>query len=309
MQHTILGAGGSIGNALTHELLKSGENVRQVSRSKYEIAGTESVKADLTSYHETAKSVQNSDIVYLCAGLPYNSKVWNEQWPKIMRNTIDACKNAGARLIFFDNVYMYGRVEGKMTESTSYNPCSRKGEVRATIARLLEEEMKSHNLDAMIARAADLYGPYISNNSLPFMLVIDKMMKGGKAQWLADAGKIHSYTYTLDCARALCLLYNRAECYNQIWHLPTCKPAVDGKTFIQMVADELGVPSRYSVMKKWMIKMAGMFNTTIRESVEMLYQSEFDYYFDSTKFNEFFQYTPVSYQEGIRETIQFLKNR
>ena len=55
--------------------------------------------------------------------------------------------------------------------------------------------------------------------------------------------------------------------------------------------------------------MAGMFNTTIRESVEMLYQSEFDYYFDSTKFNEFFQYTPVSYQEGIRETIQFLKNR
>ena len=309
MQHTILGAGGSIGNALTHELLKSGENVRQVSRSKYEIAGTESVKADLTSYHETAKSVQNSDIVYLCAGLPYNSKVWNEQWPKIMRNTIDACKNAGARLIFFDNVYMYGRVEGKMTESTSYNPCSRKGEVRATIARLLEEEMKSHNLDAMIARAADLYGPYISNNSLPFMLVIDKMMKGGKAQWLADAGKIHSYTYTLDCARALCLLYNRTECYNQIWHLPTCKPAVDGKTFIQMVADELGVPSRYSVMKKWMIKMAGMFNTTIRESVEMLYQSEFDYYFDSTKFNEFFQYTPVSYQEGIRETIQFLKNR
>ena len=84
MQHTILGAGGSIGNALTHELLKSGENVRQVSRSKYEIAGTESVKADLTSYHETAKSVQNSDIVYLCAGLPYNSKIWNEQWPRII---------------------------------------------------------------------------------------------------------------------------------------------------------------------------------------------------------------------------------
>ena len=131
MKHTILGAGGSIGNALTYELLKTNETIRLVSRSNYSVKGTESYKADLTSYEETVAGVKGSDIVYLCAGLPYDSKIWAKLWPKVMKNSIDACKSVNAKLIFFDNVYMYGKVEGKMTETTPYNPCSRKGEVRA----------------------------------------------------------------------------------------------------------------------------------------------------------------------------------
>src|ERR1035437_4868075 len=152
MKHTILGAGGSIGNVLTNELLKLNESVRLVSRSNYSIPGTESFKADITSYEQILKSVEGSDIVYLCAGLPYDSKLWEDIWPKLMKNTIDACKNVGAKLIFFDNVYMYGKVEGKMDESTPYFPCSRKGEIRAVIANELEAEMKHHNLRAIIAR-------------------------------------------------------------------------------------------------------------------------------------------------------------
>jgi len=69
MKHTILGAGGSIGNALTYELLKSNETVRLVSRSGYSISGAESFKADISLYKETLESVKDSDIVYLCVGL------------------------------------------------------------------------------------------------------------------------------------------------------------------------------------------------------------------------------------------------
>lgn len=118
MKHTILGAGGSIGNALAYKLLEKGQDVRLVSRSKFSIIGAESVKADITSYSETLESVKQSDIVYLCVGLPYDTKVWENTWPKIMKNTIDACKNIEAKLIFFDNVYMYGKVDGKMVETT-----------------------------------------------------------------------------------------------------------------------------------------------------------------------------------------------
>jgi FlaA1/EpsC-like NDP-sugar epimerase len=53
MRHTILGAGGSIGNALTSQLLKTNDAIRLVSRSGYSVRGTESVKADLTSYEQT----------------------------------------------------------------------------------------------------------------------------------------------------------------------------------------------------------------------------------------------------------------
>lgn len=309
MNHTILGAGGSIGNALAYELHKSNESVRLVSRSGYSIFGTESFKADISSYKETLESVKDSDIVYLCAGLKYDRNIWADLWPKIMQNTIDACKNAGAKLIFFDNVYMYGKVDGKMVEDTPYAPCSKKGEIRAKIATMLEYEMKNNNIQASIARAADLYGPYIKGNSVPYFMAIDRLMKGMSAQWLVDDKIPHSFTYTLDCAKGLDLLWRNDDCFQQIWHLPTCNPGIDGKTFIEIAAKELKVKPDYSVLKKWMIQLAGLFNRTIYESVEMLYQSEFDYQFDSTKFDKRFNFKPTSYEQGIKETIEFLKNR
>jgi nucleoside-diphosphate-sugar epimerase len=55
--------------------------------------------------------------------------------------------------------------------------------------------------------------------------------------------------------------------------------------------------------------MAGFFNKTIYETYEMLYQSENEYYFDSTKFNEYFNFKPTSYQDGIRESIEFYKKQ
>jgi nucleoside-diphosphate-sugar epimerase len=41
-----------------------------------------------------------------------------------MQNAIEACKRYNTRLVFFDNVYMYGRVDGPMTEETPFRPNS-----------------------------------------------------------------------------------------------------------------------------------------------------------------------------------------
>lgn len=306
MKHTILGAGGSIGNALTDHLLATDQSVRLVSRSNYSVSGAESFQADLTSYEETLKSVKGSDVVHLCVGLPYHSKIWAEQWPLIMRNAIDVCKSTGARFIFFDNVYMYGKVDGKMTEETPYNPTSKKGELRAKIARMLEDEMKLNNIKAIIARAADLYGPYSTTTSMLYIMGFEKLLNGKKAQWLGHAEKSHSFSYTTDCAKAMYLLSTQKDCYQQVWHLPTYNPAPTGKEYIELIAKELGVKADYTVLKKWMVRMAGLFNRTIFEAAEMLYQSEFDYYFDSTKFNKHFNFQPTPYDQGIRETLSFL---
>jgi nucleoside-diphosphate-sugar epimerase len=307
MKHTILGAGGSIGNALAYELLKTNDAIRLVSRSNYSIKGTESYKADIISYEETLASIKGSDIVYLCAGLPYDSKVWAALWPKVMQNSINACKSINAKLIFFDNVYMYGKVEGKMTEVTPYNPSSKKGEIRAKIVINLENEIKNKNINAIVARSADLYGPYATKSSVPYIVVFDKLIHGKKAQWMIDAGRLHSFTYTIDAAKGMVLLSGNDECFNQTWHLPTFSPPIDGKTFIELAAKELGIVPDYTVLNKWMLKLTGVINKTVNESFEMLYQSEFDYIFDSTKFNNFFNFDPKPYSAGIYETIEFLK--
>ncbi|MEI7660878.1 MAG: NAD-dependent epimerase/dehydratase family protein [Bacteroidota bacterium] len=306
--YTILGAGGSIGNALAKELTEQGKKVRLVSRSGFTMPGTQSVCADLFNLSETIDAVKGSFIVFLCAGLPYNHKVWEKNWPRIMNHSIEACKRTSAKLIFFDNVYMYGRVNGKMTEKTPYYPCSKKGEVRAETARMLCNEMKAGVIQASIARAADLYGPHGTKNSLPYLMVFKNLLKGKQAQWLVNANTIHTFSYTTDCAKAMMLLAKTESSFNQVWHLPSCNPGISGETFIETAAKELSLKSNYLVLKKWMIAFGGIFDTTPRESYEMLYQNEFDYEFDSTKFEKHFNYEPTSYSLGIAETINFLKS-
>lgn len=130
--YTILGAGGVVADELSKLLITEGKNVRMVSRSGHRSQG--SIKADISDLNQTIEAVKDSSIVFLCVGLKYDHKVWEEFWPRIMSNVIEACKKAGAKLVFFDNVYMYGRVNGMMSESTQYNSVSRKGEIRAMIA-------------------------------------------------------------------------------------------------------------------------------------------------------------------------------
>jgi nucleoside-diphosphate-sugar epimerase len=303
--YTILGAGGSVGNALAKTLIVNNKPVRLVSRSAAPSTGVESFRGDLTSLRDTTDSVKNSHAVFLCAGLAYDIKVWRDLWPKIMTNAIEACKVNNAPLIFLDNVYCYGRVSGPMTEETPYNPSSKKGEVRATIAEQLQGEMKRGNLRAIIARSADFYGPFSTNTSVMQILVIDRLRKGQKAYWLVNPDATHSFSYVPDLAIGLQLLADDETSFNQVWHLPTTNPALDGKAYIEIASKELAITPRMMVLKKWMMRLAGLGDKTIRESFEMLYQSEFEYVFDSSKFNKRFNYSPMPYPEGIAQMIRF----
>lgn len=307
--HTLLGAGGSVGTALAKELLARGSRVRLVSRRGAQEPGAESLRADLTRQEETIEAVRGSFVVYQVVGLPYRASVWAEQWPAVMSNTIEACKRAGAVLVFLDNVYMYGRIDRPMTEETPYNPCSRKGEVRTRIAQQLQEEMKSGAVRACIARSADFYGPHADRSAVPHVLALDRLIAGKGAQWLADASLPHSLGFTLDSARGMALLGERPEALGQVWHLPTSAPPINGRTFVELAAKEIGVPPRLSVLKPWMLRLAGLFNSDVAETVEMLYQYEREYRFDSTKITSAFGITPTPYPEGIRETVAWLKGR
>jgi nucleoside-diphosphate-sugar epimerase len=115
-------------------------------------------------------------------------------------------------------------------------------------------------------------------------------------------------TYTPDAGKATAILGNTPAAYNQIWHLPTDKNVLTGKEFIELAAKEFGVEPKFMVLKKWMIQMVGYFVPVVKESYEMLYQNEYDYLFDSTKFEKTFNFTPTSYQDGIAETVRSMKN-
>jgi nucleoside-diphosphate-sugar epimerase len=305
---TILGAGGAIGTELVRELAHTRQPVRLVGRNPKLVQGaTEAVSADISNLDQTISAVSGSTVVHLLVGLKYDVSVWRELWPRIMGNAIEACKRANAKLIFFDNVYMYGKVSGPMTEDTSFNPCSKKGEIRAQIATTLLKEVNAGNLNAMIARSADFYGPH-ARTSVTNILVFDKFAKRATASWLVNDSVPHSYTYTPDAAKSLTLLADSESAWNQTWHVPTAPNPPTGREFIKMVAKEFGVEPKYRVLSRPLIKVAGLFDSDIRESYEMLYQSDSEYLFDSTKFSRAFSVEPISYAEGIRRTASAYKS-
>ncbi|MBS1661041.1 MAG: NAD-dependent epimerase/dehydratase family protein [Bacteroidetes bacterium] len=300
--HTILGAGGVIANSLARELSEQQIPIRLVSRKPVALFGATTLAADLTDPAQALKAIEGSAVAYCCVGLPYRYAVWRQQWPRIIDNCIDACRKTGVKLVFFDNVYMYGRTEGPMTEETPYDPSSRKGDLRARLATQLMSEVRKGNITAMIARAADFYGPGAGKTSVPDILVFQRLLKDQKAQWLVDAHVPHSFTYTPDAARALRLLATDEEAWNQVWHLPTAATPLTGAAFVEKAAAALGKPNQYSILSKWMVRLGGILDGTTKELYEMLYQYEFDYLFDSSKFEKAYQFTPTSYEEGIKAT-------
>ena len=304
---TILGSTGIIGRSLAKELTKYTKEIRLVSRNPKKVNESDSlVQADLLNSQQVLEAVKGSDVVYLTAGLKYDIKIWQIQWPVIMRNVIDACKASGSRLVFFDNVYAYGRVNGWMTEETPYMPVSKKGEVRKQIAEMLMDESGKGGFKAIIARAADFYGA----GTLAFVtaMVFERFQKGKSAQWLISDKFKHSFTYAKDAAVGTAMLGNTDSAYNQVWHLPTDKNALTGKEFIELTAKEFGVKPGYMNVPKWMLQVSGLFSSIMKESVEMTYQNDSDYLFSSGKFEKAFSFKPTSYSEGIKETVSQIRN-
>jgi nucleoside-diphosphate-sugar epimerase len=302
---TILGSTGIIGRELAKELIKYTNSIRLVSRNPKKVnEKDELVKADLKDKQQVINAVKGSEIVYLTAGLQYDIKVWQHDWPLIMKNVIEACKAANNKFVFFDNVYSYGKVNGWMTEDTPYDPVSKKGEVRKQIAEMIMNEVKTGNLKAQIVRAADFYGT--GTMAFVTMMVFDRYAKGKSAQWLISDKFRHSFTYASDAAKGTALLGNTDSAYNQVWHLPTDKNVLTGKEFIELAAKEFGVKPKYMNVPKWMLRIIGLFTPEISESVEMTYQNDSDYLFSSEKFEKTFGIKPVSYSDGIKETVKLI---
>lgn len=311
VNQTILGSGGSIGSKLAKELLSYTQNIRLVSRNPVKVNPTdELVKADLLNPHEVMKAVENSSIVYVTVGFEYKASVWEKKWPVLMDNVILACKKHKCKLVFFDNIYMYDQnfLNG-MTENTPINPPSKKGRVRAQIAQRILDEVKAGELKALIARSADFYGPSIQNVSMLTESVIKPLSEGRKANWVGNVNYKHSFTYVPDAAKATALLGNTEDAYNQVWHLPTANNPFTGKEWIDAIAGELGVKPQYLSAPKWVVRILGLFIPIMKEMVEMTYQYDRDYVFDSSKFESRFGIKPTPYSNGIQEIIKMDYNK
>ena len=298
---TILGASGQIGRELAVHLRRGfTDDIRLVSRNPKKVNdGDQLRRADLLDAGETLRAVEGSDIVYLTAGLPMDTRLWAEQWPVIMRNVIDACAAQGARLVFFDNTYMYPQTDAPQTEDTEFRPHGEKGRVRAIIAEALLEAMEQKRLTAMICRAPEFYGPG-QTRSITNSAIIEPLAQGKPARVFLRDDTLRSLIYTPDASRAMALLGNTPDAWGQTWHLPCDDERPTYRAFIELAAEQFGTEPRYRVLRKWQLKLAGPFSRTVRDAAELLPRYEADNIFISDRFRARFpDFRVTTFREGL----------
>ncbi|MCR9051384.1 MAG: NAD-dependent epimerase/dehydratase family protein [Phaeodactylibacter xiamenensis] len=302
--HTVLGASGAVGRAVIDELLNQGLPVRAVSRTM-DKPGVASVPADLLHTEDAQRVIRGSSHVYLCVGLPYFEAVWKKDWPVLMRNVINACAANDARLIFLDNVYMYGPapLQVPFDESHPQQPVSEKGKARKATLDLLKNAMDKGTVQAVIGRAADFYGPYATNSML-YVSFLERMLKGKAPQLLSPTDVPHTYTDTVDVGRALVTLALAEDAYGQAWHLPV-NPPITMQEATTIFNQLLGTAFKARMIPFWLQRLIGLFVPPLREVWEMNYQFRYPYVMSDRKFRERFpEFEVTGYEEGLERMVK-----
>jgi nucleoside-diphosphate-sugar epimerase len=300
---TILGANGQIAEELARELKRNyTSDIRLVSRHPKKVNETDSLfPANLLDKEQTDEAVKGSEIAYLTVGLPLDTETWKIQFPIIMQNVIAACKKHKAKLAFFDNTYMYPQNDKTLTEESKFEPVGEKGKVRAKIAEMLLKEMESNQIEAVICRAPEFYGPG-KTQGYTNTTIFGNIKKGKKPTVLLKDSTLRTFIWTPDASKATALIGNTPDTYNQTWHLPCDDNRQTYRQLIELISQVYGQRLQYFVIPKFVLKASALFSKKIREINELLPRYECDNIFDSSKFKRRFpEFVVTTYQVGIEK--------
>jgi len=303
--HVVFGASGPLGGAVVRELAAQGKRVRAVNRSGNATVpeGVEVVSGDATNPESTRRVCQGAAVVYHCMGAPYAD--WPTLFPPLMDGLIEGAAAAGAKLIFGDNLYLYGPVDGPLTEDLPHHATGPKGRTRAEVATTLLEAHQSGKVRAAIGRASDFYGPGVLLSTLGER-VFRPVLAGKPASILGNLDAPHTYTFIDDFARALLTLGERDEALGRAWHVPNTE-TLTTRQFLEQVFEEAGRPPKIRAAPGWMESVLGLFNPLIRELKETRYQRDQPFVVDHSAFDRAFGSRPTPLRDAIRQTLDWYR--
>lgn len=303
----MLGASGGLGNAVVHELVAQGRRVRGATRSGHAIVppGVEVTAADLTGVGDARRACEGAAVVYHCANVPYRD--WVTLLPPMMDAVIEGASSAGAKLVYGDNLYMYGPTSRPLTEDLPYAATTRKGRVRADVAERLMAVHQRGQVRATIGRGSDFFGPGVTLSAMGER-VFPAAIMGKTARTIGNPDAPHTYTYVGDFARALITLGERDEALGKTWHVPNPE-TVTTRRFVELVYEAAGSPLKLQAAPRILLTLLGLFDPGIREVKEMLYEFEEPFVVDHSKFDRAFGAQPTPLAEAIRQTVAWYRQR
>ena len=298
---------GLLGRAVARELLANKKRVRIVSRSgNGALVGAENHAADATDPKAVAKACEGARVVFHTATPDYTR--WAELYPPIQRGILEGCASAGVKLVSAESVYMYGPGDRGMTESSPHVATTRKGRIRAELARMAMEAHEKGEVKAALGRGPDFYGPEASVTTIYGDRVFYPALLGNKVDVMGKLDNPHTFICARDFALGLVTLGEHDQAFGEAWHLP-CAPTVTQCELVTMTFEAAGQLLRMGEAPAFVFKGLGHFVPMMCELSEMLYQWDRPYVFLHDKFERAFGKAEVTpHRTATQETVQWFRD-
>ena len=302
---------GAIGLATLAALRRRGEDVRVVNRS-----GTapvpddvEIVRGDASDPAFTAAAANGAQVVYQTLNPPYHQ--WVELFPALQASVLAAAQATGARLVSMENVYMYGRPDGQpLTETRPYAADTKKGKLRARMARDLLAAHAAGKVQVAIGRASDYFGPRGGAQSILGDRVIPAALAGKTATVIGDPDQPHTYTYIPDIGEGLAVLGEHPDAPGEVWHLPNDPETRTTRQLVDTIYRLAGQPrTKLRGTPPLLLRALGVVNPTVREIIELQYEFQEPFIVDSTKIATKLDVHATPLDQALADTVATYRTR
>lgn len=297
---------GPIGAAVAARLSREGRDVRVLQRSTPARLppGVAYAPCDVLDVESVAKAILGAEQVICAIGFPYVAAVWEKAWPQAMGSLLSACAASGARLVFADNLYMYGPRREPLVETLTIINYGRKPRARAIATRLWQAAHGAGRVRVAAVRAPDFYGPGAAQSVLG-KKTLGALARGKSAILIEQPDFPHDVAHVEDFARALISLADAPDdAFGQAWHVP-CDQTRTLRELLANAAEVFGTPLRIHVPPRTVMRIAGVFAPMLREIDEMRFLFDRPYQVDWSKFGDRFWSNPTKLHQGIAETARW----
>jgi nucleoside-diphosphate-sugar epimerase len=238
-------------------------------------------------------------VIVLAASPPYHA--WAGNFERMLDAAGDAAAQVSARLVFVDNLYMYGPAHGPISERSAEHATGKGALRRALARRLLDDE----RFTTTVGRASDYYGPGGTNSFLHGM-VFEPALAGRPVRVMLDGDQPHTWHYLPDLARGFATLVERPEADGRSWVLPAAPPLTQHEV-IEIVSDALDTPLKVSRISPALLTVASAFSRQAREGRKVAHQFDRPWVVDASDFEATFgPFEPTSHVTAIRTTLDSL---
>jgi nucleoside-diphosphate-sugar epimerase len=307
---TVFGASGGMGHSLVKELIGAGYHVRAVARNGLRLQQqfgnlpVEICPGDAADRAFVRRMCDGAELVFHSVGLPYPE--WDAKQMPIMNAILQGASGVAKRLILVHPVYAYGHPETPVVSETHpTNPQTKKGKIRREMEKMLEEAHNKGEIEGIIARFPDFYGPYADNSFLHS--VLRSFVEKKTVYWVGPLDVEREYIFMPDAAKALVQLAQKDHAAGQAWNIPGGSK-VTGSQVIQYASEILGYEPKVVSVKKWMLRLLGIGDKTMREIVEMYYLFDRPFFLDGSKYQTQIGEIPhTPFKEGLIKTLEWMK--